>query len=511
MLTNRKYTLLAVLLTFVCYLGTTGQDVGCGEPWFDSGGETGVYANNELTTTTFCPDVEGEIVTLTFNYVDIETNGFGVGIQGGCWDFIEVFDGPDANSPSLGIYCGEESGDGGEPSVAESLLSVGDAFTATNEGGCLTVVFDSDGSVTETGWEALVSCGPPPDCVSPEVSVSTERSCEDFNFDAVVTIDAPSPGGAPLLVVTATLDDVQIGGGTVPNLAGQTVNLDDLPLDSNVLISLDVLGATCTVIEILDISSIGCPLPLTCGEGLEVDYCYDNNDEALFVYESPDGEPVIFFFQSGFIESCCDDVFIYDGLDNTGDLLFSGNNGGDLTGVSVTANSGALFMELDTDGSVSCASGSTTYIDGWSWIVGCGEFDIPGCTDPEALNFSPEATVDDGSCIFPAENDEACGAITLECNGPSLTGNFDAASISDELTNCGLDSSPGDLWFQFEANGTSTYLISAENGPDMVVALYSGDDCGNLTEVEGCSDFPESFTGTYEAGTYYFIVRPWSG
>ncbi|MCZ4410795.1 hypothetical protein O3Q51_18405, partial [Cryomorphaceae bacterium 1068] len=218
---------------------------------------------------------------------------------------------------------------------------------------------------------------------------------------------------------------------------------------------VNVLGLTCPLSEIVSISSIGCPVPLTCGEGLEVDYCYDNNDEALFVYESPDGEPVVFFIQSGLIESCCDDIFIYDGLDNTGELLFSGNNGGDLTGVSVTANSGALYMELDTDFSVSCASGSTTYLDGWSWIVGCGDFDIPGCIDPEALNFSPEATVDDGSCIFPAVNDEACGAVVLECNGPSLTGNFDAASISDELTNCGSTFTPptGDLWFQFEANG----------------------------------------------------------
>ncbi len=99
MLTNRKYTLLAVLLTFVFHLGSTGQEVGCGDQWFDTGGETGIYSANELTTTTFCPDVVGEIVTLTFNYVDIETNGFGVGIEAGCWDFIEIFDGPDANSP----------------------------------------------------------------------------------------------------------------------------------------------------------------------------------------------------------------------------------------------------------------------------------------------------------------------------------------------------------------------------------------------------------------------------
>ncbi|MFZ6052755.1 T9SS type A sorting domain-containing protein [Halocola ammonii] len=34
---------------------------------------------------------------------------------------------------------------------------------------------------------------------------------------------------------------------------------------------------------------------------------------------------------------------------------------------------------------------------------GCGEGEIAGCTDPEALNYDPEANVDDGSCIYPPE------------------------------------------------------------------------------------------------------------
>ncbi|MCZ4410796.1 hypothetical protein O3Q51_18410, partial [Cryomorphaceae bacterium 1068] len=217
---------------------------------------------------------------------------------------------------------------------------------------------------------------------------------------------------------------------------------------------VNVLGLTCPLSEIVSISSIGCPVPLTCGEGLEVNYCYTDLDESVFLYESPNDEPVVLFFQDGLIESCCDDIFIYDGVDNTGELLFGGNNNGNLAGVAVTANSGSVYMELDTDFSVNCANGSFGTSE-WNWIVGCGDIDIPGCTDPEALNYIPEATTDDGSCIFPAVNDEACGAVVLECNGPSLTGNFDAASISDELTNCGSTFTPptGDLWFQFEANG----------------------------------------------------------
>jgi len=517
MFTHFKYLSMVVLGFALFVPSANAQDeLGCDEIWYDSGGESGNYANNENNTTTFCPDNVGDVVTLTFNYVDIETNGFGVGSEAGCWDYIEVFDGPDTDAPSLGVYCGEESGDGGTPSVPESLLSVGDSFTATNDEGCLTVTFFSDGIITETGWEALATCGPPPNCTPPEVTYETERSCADFNFSATVTIDTPAdPPTASLLVFTATVDGEQVDTGTLPNIAGQTLDLGPFDLDADVIVTVNVLGLACPSSVVLSEPSIGCPIPLTCGEGLEQNYCYDNNDVTPFAYQSPDGEPVVIFFQNGLIESCCDDIFIYDGEDETGDLLFSGNNGGDLTGVSATAESGSLYLVLDTDFSVSCTSGSTSSSE-WNWIVGCGEFDIPGCTNPDAINFSPEATVDDGSCILPDVNDEPCGAVALECNGAPLTGNFDASSLSDDLvplSGCGSTFSPpqGDLWFTFEADGSSTYLISAENGPDMVVALFSGDDCESLTEVESCSDFPESFQGNFEAGTYYFMVRPWSG
>jgi len=443
-------------------------------------------ATDEVIISEACPNYEGGTFdfclisgqTYTFNALDDFGDGWG-------------FDGEVVWT--IAFADGQVAFAGGDP----NNLTSGDATTDC-------VGFDEEFSLTFTASD-------PPNCTPPEFSIETERSCDDFNFDATVTIDEVSPGGAPLLLVSAELGGVQLGGGTIPNEVGQTVDLLDLPLDSEVIVSINVLGGTCPILEVVEVSSIGCPVPLVCGEALSANYCYSNNDDVVFLYESPADEPVIIFFENGNIETFFDNISIFDGTDDTGELLFNGNNAGDLSGLAATAESGSLFLQVESDGFGSCASNSFGTSE-WNWIVGCGEFDIPGCTDPEALNFIPEANIDDGSCILPAVNDEACGAVVLECNGDPLTGNFDAASISEELTNCGSTFSPptGDLWFQFEANGTSTYLISAENGPNMVVALYSGDDCGNLVEVEGCSDFPESFSGTYEAGTYYFIVRPQS-
>jgi len=491
MLTNRKYTLLAVLFTFACYLGTTGQDVGCGDQWFDTGGQTGNYSNFESTVTTFCPDNVGDVVTLTFNYVDIEANAFGVGIEAGCWDFIEVFDGPDTNSPSLGVFCGEESGDGSIPSVASSQLNVGDAFTSTNPDGCLTVAFESDDIVVETGWEAQVTCAPPPNCVSPEFSIETTRNCDDFNFDADITIETASPAAVPLLVVTAEVGGTQLGSSTVLNQGGQTVTLQDLPLDENVLISINVLGFTCPTFETVEVISNGCPIPLTCGEAIETTYCYTDNDDQIWLYESPADEPVTIVFSEGLI-AFGDEISIYDGVDDTGVLLFSGRNDGDLFGLSATAPSGDLFLEVESSAFGSCTSGSTA-ASPWTWFVGCGEFDVPGCTDPTALNFLAEATIDNGSCVFPPENDDICDALPIECGVP--VDGLTLSATDDGLEPCGGSSLVGSIgagvWYEFTPDFDAIASFSTCNDADFdtQILVFAADDCtDDLICVDGDDD-----------------------
>lgn len=186
---------------------TAFDAAACGGLFLDSGGSAGNYMPNELTTTTITPDVMGEAVTITFTYVDIESTA-GTGVQDGCWDFLTIYDGPDTTFPVIAAtLCGEESGDGGVPSVPSSLLSIGDSFTSSDPSGALTIVFDSDGSVQETGWVADVTCAVPP------------IGCDDIFYDSggvdgnymsgettVTTIVPDNPGD----VVTATFTYVDI-------------------------------------------------------------------------------------------------------------------------------------------------------------------------------------------------------------------------------------------------------------------------------------------------------------
>src|SRR5690606_11457236 len=105
-----------------------------------------------------------------------------------------------------------------------------------------------------------------------------------------------------------------------------------------------------------------------------------------------------------------------------------------------------------------------------------------------------------------AANDEACTATTLEC-GDALTGLSFAGATQSLDDACG-GSGTGDVWFTFEADGTQAYLV-AETQTDVVVDLWIGDDCGNITPVSACADSPESVEVS-AAGTYYFRIRPWS-
>jgi len=107
----------------------------CSGNFFDSGGSGSSYSNNENYSMTFCSS-NGNPIELSFNSFDVEANG-------SCsYDGLTIYNGSNASATSFGTFCGTNS-----PGT----------ITSSNNN-CLHVVFYSDGSVVEPGWEATINC-----------------------------------------------------------------------------------------------------------------------------------------------------------------------------------------------------------------------------------------------------------------------------------------------------------------------------------------------------------------
>ena len=151
----------------------------CSGTFYDSGGNGGTYAVNQLYTVTFCPSTPGADMVLNFTSFNLE-NAF---------DFLTVYDGNSTAAPTLGTYTGTTS-----PGLVTA--------SPTNASGCITFVFDSDGSINNAGWAATISCSTP--CVAPIATITSTtpaasggiiRICQGgtVNFSGSIT---GGPGGA---------------------------------------------------------------------------------------------------------------------------------------------------------------------------------------------------------------------------------------------------------------------------------------------------------------------------
>ncbi|TXF87849.1 hypothetical protein FUA23_16960, partial [Neolewinella aurantiaca] len=202
--------------------GTQTVSLGTGLTfnYYDSGGADcdgtgGEYSADEEGTLTLCPADAGSVITVEFLEVDIESRS-----SPSCWDFITIYDGNSTASPTLFNGCGEEgfplcsgfSGDGGNGGGTDNGPDDLDGsnadtpsnniFTSTDASGCITVFFDSDGTVQEGGWVALVSANAAGcvDAANPVIDDATARPQCDETFtlmtemDYIYTVDPPSNG-----------------------------------------------------------------------------------------------------------------------------------------------------------------------------------------------------------------------------------------------------------------------------------------------------------------------------
>jgi hypothetical protein len=113
--------------------------------------------------------------------------------------------------------------------------------------------------------------------------------------------------------------------------------------------------------------------------------CYENNEDRWYTFRADGNVPVaIHFYEGQMLPN--DNIVIYNGIsNNTQNVIFQGNNGGNLAGISVSsANSqNALTLRIRSNGEGSCADGQATIP--LRWDVGCG---FVGVFELEASTFN---------------------------------------------------------------------------------------------------------------------------
>jgi hypothetical protein len=134
----------------------------CGGSFVDNGGTAANYANNSNNTYIICPEIPGDVVTVSFSTFNTEAT----------WDALYVFDGNSISSPMIASTNAAANVPGGLAGGYWGTTIPG-PFTSSSIDGCLTFWFRSDAAVNNPGWAGNVTCGPPPTCPKPTALTAT--------------------------------------------------------------------------------------------------------------------------------------------------------------------------------------------------------------------------------------------------------------------------------------------------------------------------------------------------
>ena len=232
-------------------------------------------------------------------------------------------------------------------------------------------------------------------------------------------------------------------------------------------------------------------IEVVCGTSVNTTHCYTDNDTTTWTFTSNDGSPLRITFNAGGMESCCDEIIIYDGTDTTGTVLYQGNNGGNLTGLTFDSTTDSLHIVIDADVSVSCGSGGACCTAQFDFTVACAT-----CVNPIAT--------------FTNVPDCANGEYSIDVNLTDL-GSATSVSISDGTTTLININTTGVQTFGPYADGSSN-TVTVTNEQDSGCFVTSGvityscppanDDCANAIALTPGGVFGDNdIVGTNVAAT----------
>ncbi len=360
----------------------------CGGIFVDSGGIGSSYQNNENITTTICPTIPGQQVSVVFTSFDTES-GF---------DYLNIYDGNNASGTLLGVFSG---------------TTLPTTFTASTISGCLTFVFTSDGILSGAGWQANVICSPPPICQRP-VTLTTSS----------ITYNSVSVGWTNLTSATSW-QIIKLPCGSAPPTAAN-VGWVVAPTNPFVLSGLNsntcydiYVRANCTTNGV-SLWSVATTIttqiaPSVCGgnyfdPGLNSNYTNNANAPTL-ICPTVGTDKVTITFTTFDTEPTNDVLKVYNGNDATAPLI------GTYSGTSIpptltsSASSGCLYFVFTSNGSITSS--------GWTANVTCA----PAVACPSPLGLSATAVVTTTSTLSWTEPGTATSwqVLRLPCGSPYPT------------------------------------------------------------------------------------------
>ncbi|MCB0791824.1 MAG: T9SS type A sorting domain-containing protein [Flavobacteriales bacterium] len=273
-------------------------------------------------------------------------------IESSSFDHLTIYDGPNAQSPILYDHVG-----GTEDLAGLLVISTGpDLYMAMSSDGSVSCASNSSWE-----WNWTVGCL---DCTVPEAEFTLVPDCIHREYS--IQVDVTSTGDA----ATVDLVDIYHADTTFGLGVGQHL-IGPFPVDTAASVGVyNGDNSLCRMfspelVQLADscvIADCG-PLPYT--------YCYTNDDDAWFVYQSTGGQPVTISFNAGSL-LVNDKIVVYNGFDDYAAVLFNGNLGGNLTGFAISSSNvdNAIALRVLSDANGSCQGGQAQ--DEMYWDVGCG-------------------------------------------------------------------------------------------------------------------------------------------
>lgn len=120
----------------------------CDADFYDLGGSSGNYSDNEDYIITYCSD-NYSCIRAIVDYYEIEQD----------FDYLYIYDGTDVSGNLLQVFTGSST----NTDVTATLDDNGTAFYGLS--GCLTFEFYSDGATNDLGWHFDIDC--PTNCLPP--------------------------------------------------------------------------------------------------------------------------------------------------------------------------------------------------------------------------------------------------------------------------------------------------------------------------------------------------------